>query len=363
MAQMSRSEFDRILELCSKNAVYANDADGESNDSYVTISLSENPDIRKYNNAYSEERSKVEAIINSVSTTPKENETELVVPMTKKCVVSCIEDLSNVPNISYANGNSIFIPSKLKDTHICNISSSSIKEGKHEHHYFYIQDCLSTKLISLTVTTIYRGEFVGTSYVPGKITIGLRRLSYGNEPIMASDAVPQKSNIDPWVYHEQLIPTINLHSPNTKDEIGRIVVQHKPERATIDSGLFEINVLAERNANFSITISGSFACEASTELKREHAQVLANTQESFLCSQTMVSLQTNMQIIERKIRIEENLVKEARARCDRCEMEIEKLDVELDGRDDMDDNGTFIIERIKVLEAEYDHFFSLFTLR
>mmetsp|Transcript_15268 Transcript_15268/g.32426 ORF Transcript_15268/g.32426 Transcript_15268/m.32426 type:complete len:419 (-) Transcript_15268:1634-2890(-) len=333
--KFTRATFFEILKLCTENQ------DGYS---HTIISLEDHADVKEYINEFCKEIADTESARECCNRTLT----------SENCVM--FPSIAELPAAGEVEHSCLFIASKqANETSLYKMPTQSLKGGSISHHYFYLQNCNSAKLYSMAITIVFRGDFEGTEYIPGELDV---KLTNGDRPIQTKKNSNRVSMLE--------IGHVNPEDrvPSTLEQLGRLVLRHEPKSEVIESGLFGLSIKANASSKYSISISGLFACDAFSEVKREIGRMKATHRESLSLSVNSRALDTSIRLIERKLRIaEDRLVKEAQAQCDRCENEIEKLDMELDFRDELDDNGAFLIEKLKVKEVEYIHWRSLRSRR
>lgn len=320
--KLTRSTCFDILKPCTEI---------REGDSCITVSLEDHVDVKDYVDEFSE-------FCKEIADTKSAREYCNRTLTSENCVL--LPSIAELPAAGEVEQCCLFIASKqANETSLYKMPTQSLKGGSISHHYFYLKNCNSAKLYSMAITIVFRGDFEGTEYIPGELEVeltkGVSMLEIGH--VNPEDCVP-----------------------STLEQLGRLVLRHEPKSEVIESGLFRLSIKANASSKYSISISGLFACDAFSEVKREIGRMNAIHRESLSFSDNSRALDTSIHLIERKLKITENrLVKEAQAQCDRCEKEIEELDMELDFRDELDDNGAFLIEKLMVKEVEYTHWRSL----
>ena len=213
-----------------------------------------------------------------------------------------------------------------------------------------MQDDDQTKLKSLTVTVVYTGCFDGAKYIPGVLSVELRRVPKYRDPV----SIGYKSE--------------ETQRANTKNEIGCTVIQYELEnQQVIPGGLFEVKVSstdeAHHDVNYSISLGASLACPLKTEVKRSLARSVFTRNQIKETTEQIAGLDKNMVLLEKKKQVEEDLMNQAKNQREKCQTELERLDLELDWQDDMEDKGASVVTQIKNLKREHDESNSLFSLR
>jgi hypothetical protein len=233
--------------------------------------------------------------------------------------------------------------------------SIPIKRNDNHCHYFYIENMnskpiplaegtpsLSFKLKSLCVSIVFSGVFDGPDYQAGSINVSLRRLSNDREPI-----APLPMGVE------------KFRSQNSIDSIGLITIDHELESKVIESGLIELTITAEAASSYTIGISGtSFARRVDMEVKRQAAELQEKQGRIDNCKSKHHSLFFLQQLLERKIKVVDELHAKDRVSLDKCKEEVDQLEDELDESNGTEDEDTLLLRKIKALSIEHKHFLS-----
>eukprot|EP00986_Skeletonema_menzelii_P014651 scaffold9886_cov143-Skeletonema_menzelii.AAC.4 len=255
-------------------------------------------------------------------------------------VVPNLAGLSELPGC--VDNNRIFVAVNVEST-LYESKSTPIDAVTSTHrHYFYIEnnDCL--KLKSLNFSVVFSGVFDGPDYEAAQIDVNLKRLSSEREPISA-----------------HLVGKKTLKSHNSIDSIGAITIDHEIESNVIESGLFELTVTAASKSSYSIGVSGCFARRADLEVTRLTAELEEKQQRIEKCKSAHQSLFYLEQLLERKIKVVEDLKEHDRLSIDTCKEKLDRLEEELDRSDGTEDEDTFLLRKIDALSIKHRHFHSL----
>mmetsp|Transcript_30490 Transcript_30490/g.47733 ORF Transcript_30490/g.47733 Transcript_30490/m.47733 type:complete len:259 (-) Transcript_30490:767-1543(-) len=202
------------------------------------------------------------------------------------------------------------------------------------------------KFKSLHYTIVFSGVFDGPDYQAAKIDANLKRLSFEREPLNMG--------------------TKSFKSQNSIDSIGLITIYHELEDNVIESGLIELTILAESSSCYSYSIrlcSRSFARRAELEVKRQAAELQEKQRRIEKCKSTHQSLFYLEQLLERKIKVVEDLedhdivsIQKCKEKLDRLEDELDQSDGDGDGTDDEDKS---LLRKIDALSIRHRHLRSL----
>ena len=163
-------------------------------------------------------------------------------------------------------------------------------------------------LRAMTVSVVFQGVFSSMGYEPGCISVSLAR----NKP---GDRILQPTGF----------ASAQDQAVNTKNALGRIVIEHDPTMV-IESGYFEVLVIAETDAKYSFTISGKTCDGAQVVLERELASFLQERQLIKQYDREISSLWLDMELSERKLSLLANLVKGAQSEIDTCKVKMARCD-------------------------------------
>ena len=146
---------------------------------------------------------------------------------------------------------------------------------------------------------------------------------------------------------------------NTPDNLGRIVIHHKPRQIPIEPGYFQVVVGAAAAVKYSVQVCGQMGENAGDVLNLKYDESMAKQTRLTQCSTELEELWTSMRLAERKILVCQGLIDEAESESARCESDIEICNKELADDDEnlemTDEERNDILREIKVLEVEFSH--------
>lgn len=114
-------------------------------------------------------------------------------------------------------------------------------------HRFEIADKESMRVLDLTITIVYQGNFGTKGYKMGRLAASLFRLPDEKDP--NSSPLPLPVGYCP--YH--------LQSPNLPELLGRVVIIHRPRQRPIKPCIFQLVVGCASNTKYSIQVSARYA--------------------------------------------------------------------------------------------------------
>lgn len=260
----------------------------------------------------------------------------------KDCVLTNIDALAKIKGTSNdVDIHSLFVASGVEDRLFYRSKSKTIQKGESTSSMFQIQSVDDTKFTMLTITVVFRGDFVGSNYVPGDISVAFEKMHSGHSKVSDSHEVPDC----------EIVQVQN----NSKHQLGIVLICIGCKDTTISDGMYKVILSASESASMSIAVRGSFAIAASTKVKAELAAVIRNERVARQSTHRASAIEPTIQLLKRKTTLEENLLHQAKVKCDECEFQIEELELQLDERDKMEDGGDFILKRMRILEEEYKH--------
>ena len=228
------------------------------------------------------------------------------------------------------------------------IHTTEISKGEQKVHSFIVRNSEECMLRAMTVSVVFQGVFSSMGYEPGCISVSLAR----NKP---GDRILQPTGF----------ASAQDQAVNTKNALGRIVIEHDPTMV-IESGYFEVLVIAETDAKYSFTISGKTCDGAQVVLERELASFLQERQLIKQYDREISSLWLDMELSERKLSLLANLVKGAQSEIDTCKVKMARCDKclkEFYETDPPETEFDSVHEKIKVLEMEYAHWSQVSAFR
>ena len=266
-------------------------------------------------------------------------------------VVSSIERLTELKNASNElDISSAFIACDQPEQLLYESKSVHVKKHELARSAFQLKSTIDIKFTMVTITIVFRGEFVGSEYFPGDISIAFNQKSAEagiNDDVSSINAISKSNEVS----HCEVVEM----QSNSKCQLGIACIRFGCKGTTINDGLYEVIVTARESTSFSTAIHGSFAIAASTRIKSELTSVIRNEREASQSIQCVSKMEPSIRILQRKFTLEKDLLNQAKAKCDECELRIEELDLQLDERDEMEDGGAFLLRRMQVLEEEYKH--------
>lgn len=318
--------------------------DGPYENIFNVINICENSDLQAYDEALPLEKVRVNQIIRSIVKEGKDRIKDKSYVIDGSCSLIDIGDDLGIDDFPTP-----FVDGQMQECILHDSGFQMLHGGRSKRHYFFIQDDPMTKLKSLTLTVVYHGSFDGPKYDPGTLAVEWSRVTNSFEQQMLMGNAPPE-----------------LQVPNTKDKIGRIIIQHELNNVVIQGGLFEVEVTAKQGCDvrYSVTVGGKLVCPLMKEVKLQLARLIAKRHERKECTDQSILLENNLLLLERKKSIERKLLEQTKKNYESYKAEMEKLDLELDKQDEMKESMVQqIIQKIGALKLEIDASCRLSSLR
>ena len=196
-----------------------------------------------------------------------------------------------------------FVALQMQECILHYSKSLSLHCGCLKCHYYFIQDHVGAKLKSLTLTVVHHGSFDGPKYDPGTLSVELRRVTNIIDQQTQIGRMPQE-----------------LQVPNTKDRLGRIIINHESSNYVVQGGLFEVEVTAKqgRDVSYSVMVGGRLACPLMKEVKRQLAGLIAKSRKIMECTHQSTLLEMRLEMLERKKTIGSKLIDQTKKKRESC---------------------------------------------
>jgi hypothetical protein len=207
-----------------------------------------------------------------------------------------------------------------------------------------IENSVHKKLKSVCVSVVYSGMFIGAEYHAGKLDVDLRRLSFHRDPIVSLTS----SSIG--------IKRMSSRNTATASAMGLITVDLELDNKIIESGLFEFTVSAEASSSYSIRVTpGSFARPFELEMKRQAAELEEKQRDLNDCKSKYKTHLYQQQLLERKIKVAEELLLKDSDNCNRCKTKGAQIEEELDNSNGTDEEDSILLQKLQALSIESKH--------
>lgn len=257
------------------------------------------------------------------------------------------------------------IPRKVRGKTILLMQNDSIllHEAKNESlqarqsrsHYFTVTYKDNLRILDLTVSILFKGDFGGSGYKLGRLAAGLFRLPPTDNN--ANSGLPQSIGFAPY----------DLQSPNLPNAMGRLIILHKPKIRPLESGTFQIVIGAASNTKYSIEVSSKVAKVALPVVDEAIKRAKEMQGRLPIVLVEIDSIQESIRLAERKLLICEKMIQEAELESERCHkgMRICRRKIEKDDEDFllMEDERRNLVRECGIFEIEYAQWTHTFSTR
>ena len=120
-----------------------------------------------------------------------------------------------------------------------------------------------------------------------------------------------------------------FQSTNSNKNLGNLTIQHSPSSG-IESGLFELMIVAESETKYSISVIGKFANLVEETLLQKVCTYINNNKIVHETMDITRSISYDLRVAERAVQLIEVLIREARDESNRCEKDIEHCENEME---------------------------------
>ena len=239
--------------------------------------------------------------------------------ITKNLVLPNIDSVLDIKDHIFEY-DMIYIDSNT-EMNLSSVPAKIIERGCKETHRFYIQNTPTNKLSFIKFCIIYQGKINRSEYLPGRISASLGYLS---ETQFMKPSGSSMINLIPVGY-----APYEFQSTNSNKNLGYLTIQHSPSSG-IESGLFELTVVAESETKYSISVIGKFANLIEDTLFQK---VCTYIKHNKLVDETMdviCSINYDLRVAERTVQLIQKLIREAEEESNRCEKDIELCEREME---------------------------------
>jgi hypothetical protein len=209
----------------------------------------------------------------------------------------------------------------------------------------------SIRVLDITVSIVYQGDFSTKGYKLGRIAVGLFRLVESNNSktsaSSSNNSIPVSVGYAPY----------SVQQLNSTTGLGRVVILHKPRKSPLAPGTFQIVIGAAASTKYSIDVSCAYAKTALPLV--DEAVMKAKEMQSRLprCLLELEGLEESLRLAERKLLICEKMILEAEVDTERCQSSMQKIMRVLEKDDEnftliQDERKNFQRE-LSILEIEY----------
>lgn len=232
--------------------------------------------------------------------------------------------------------------------------NESLQARQSRSHYFNVMDQSEYRVLELTVSIVFKGDFTGNGYKLGRLAGGLFRLP---DEKTTSSSLPEPVGYAPYP----------LQSPNLPDSLGRLIILHKPKTTPIPAGTFQIVIGCASNTKYSIEVSGKVAKLALPVIDLEVTKAREMQHRLPVLLVEIDSVQESIRLAERKLMVCEKMIQEAELESARAHKGIRicRKKIEKDDEDFLllEDERRALIRECGIFEIEYAQWANAFATR
>jgi hypothetical protein len=261
------------------------------------------------------------------------------------------------------------------------IKDASLEARQSRSHYFSIPSRESIRALDITVSIVFKGDFVGKGYKLGRLAAGLFRLPNEQEKLhgrhkggsKASRSAASNHSHSHSGSHAPAVPEpigyapYHLQSPNLPGAMGRLVLLHKPRIRPIAPGTFQIVVGAASNTKYSVVVTCNIGKTALPIV--DEAVTVAKRMQSRLpiCIMEIEGVEESTRLAERKLLVCEKMIQEAELESEMSQKGMRIINKQLERDDEeltlMEDERRDLQRELGIFEMEYAQWAHSFATR
>lgn len=241
---------------------------------------------------------------------------------------------------------------------LCEINDQELAARQSRSHRFDIPEKDESRVLEFAVTILFQGTFGTRGYRLGRIAAGLFRLpDTDRSGGVKASALPVPTGYAPY----------DLQCPNLPDQMGRIVIVHKPKSRPIPAGSYQIVLGAASTTKYSIEVSCRYAQSALGVVDPLVAQAKGWQTRLPICLKELEDLDMGLRLAERKMLVTRKLIVEAEAETRRCQKGIsiltEKLAKDDETMEFTEDERRDLMKEQGILEVEFAQWANTYASR
>ena len=270
-------------------------------------------------------------------------------------VLKDMEALNLLEPVPVAPWLVLFEQEGRSETSLLSEQGAALETRESRTHRFQVPESDEKRLLSLSVTVVYRGVFTARGFRFGRLAVALFRLP--TDDATGEHRSPVSVGFAPYA-SQQL---------NTGNQLGRTVLVHRPEKIPLAPGAFQLVVGAASATKYSVQVEATSVFTARATLARERERAVEAQEHLSKAKAAIADLWTSMRLAERKALVVQALMDEAEVESSRCERETERCNTELSMDDERmeltDDQRRSLYAEVRALEVEFAHWCRLFASR
>lgn len=261
-----------------------------------------------------------------------------------------LEDLSAVTPSEIKNATDVLFNFEGHETRLLSEEEQSLEAHASKAYYFQVPEEEDKRILSLTITIVYRGVFTARGYKLGRVAAAMFKIE-------TASAVPKAIGYAP--YEQQQL--------NTGTTLGRTIIVHKPDVVPLKKGDYKIVVGAASTTKFSVTVEAHAVQTAEAKLRDETARAHKTKNDLDVCKTAIEDMRMSTRLGERKLSLVHALIDESEVESSRCEREMERCNEELLRDDEQmeltDEERSNLHAEARRLEVEFAYWCRLFASR
>jgi len=222
-------------------------------------------------------------------------------------------------------------------------------------HRFEIPDRDDSRVLDLTVSIVFQGNFANKGYKLGRLAAALFRLP--DERDKNAAPMPEPIGYAPY----------SMQSPNLPDNLGRCVILHRPKRRPLKPGLFQLVIGTASSTRYSVEVTARIAQAALPIVDKRilEAKQMQSRLPNILTE--LDDLQVSLRLAERKLLVCSKMIKEAETECLRCQRTMAAINHKLEVDDEemtmLEDERRDLERELGIVEVEYGQWATVFASR
>jgi multidrug efflux pump subunit AcrA (membrane-fusion protein) len=274
-------------------------------------------------------------------------------PNSKWAIYSSIRELS-VQDPRKLKGKSILIQRKEPFT-LLTVTHAKLITGQSRSHRFLIPNKDDSRILNVTVSVIFQGEFVRKGYSPARIAAGLFRLPDSKDPY--APLTPQPVGYAPYF----------MQSPNLPESLGKLTIIHRPRARPLKSGMFQLIIGCAADSNYSIQVMGECAQVALPIIDQQINIAKQNQRKLTSVLLELDTIKETIELTKFKQELCVKMIKESEAESSRTHKGLIKAQkaIELDNEEMtmFEEERKQTEKELKVFEKDYGYWSKVFSSR
>lgn len=256
--------------------------------------------------------------------------------------------------VSRVQGKSSLIAQK-QPLVLFNARDVKLEARQSRAHRFELPNRDDARVLDITVSIIFQGNFATKGYKLGRLAAALFRLP--DERNKDASPMPEPVGYAPY----------SMQSPNLPEHLGRVVILHRPKKRPLRPGFFQLVIGTASSTKYSVEVTARIAMAALPivdkliDVAKSHQSRLPNLLHE------LDDLQESLRLAERKMLVCGKMLKEAEAETTRCQRSMavinHKLEIDDEEMTMLEDERREHERELGILEVEYGQWATVFGSR